>query len=162
MPTPRLVTRSRSASPRGLAQALQRGELMSRDCPSREVLTHVTSRWGVLLLVALMGDMHRFSELRRKVGGVSEKMLSQTLRWLEDDGLVLRKSYATVPPHVEYSLTPLGREVGQRVEALADWIEFNLPNILEARRLQAIEVERGAASLSRRAGTPASAAARRS
>lgn len=148
MPAPRLAARSRSTSPRGLAQALQRGELMSRDCPSREVLMHVTSRWGVLLLVALMGGMHRFSELRRKVGGVSEKMLSQTLRWLEDDGLVLRKSYATVPPHVEYSLTPLGREVGQRVEALADWIEFNLPAIMEARRLQASEVEKSEAMTS--------------
>ena len=144
MPAPRLAVNPEPASPQLLAQALQRGELMSRDCPSREVLSHVTSRWGVLLLVALMGGMHRFSELRRKVGGVSEKMLSQTLRWLEDDGLVLRISYATVPPHVEYSLTPLGREVGQRVEALADWIEFNLPNIIEARRLQANEAEQGA------------------
>ncbi len=122
-----------------LAAVLERGELLSRDCPSREVLAHVTSRWGVLLLVVLMGGMHRFSELRRKVGGVSEKMLAQTLRWLENDGLVLRKSYATVPPHVEYSLTPLGREVGQRVEALADWIEFNLPAILAARRVQAAD-----------------------
>jgi DNA-binding HxlR family transcriptional regulator len=148
MPTPRLATRPEPTSPRGLATALQRGELMSRDCPSREVLSHVTSRWGVLLLVALMDGMHRFSELRRKVGGVSEKMLSQTLRWLEDDGLVLRKSYATVPPHVEYSLTPLGREVGQRVEALADWIEFNLPSIMEARRLRAGEAGAGAVASS--------------
>jgi DNA-binding HxlR family transcriptional regulator len=144
----RLAKRPELAEPRLLAEALQRGELMSRDCPSREVLSHVTSRWGVLLLVALMDGMHRFSELRRKVGGVSEKMLSQTLRWLEDDGLVLRKSYATVPPHVEYSLTPLGREVGQRVEALADWIEFNLPNIMEARRLQASKAEAGAVASS--------------
>jgi DNA-binding HxlR family transcriptional regulator len=144
----RLAKRPELAEPRLLAEALQRGELMSRDCPSREVLSHVTSRWGVLLLVALMDGMHRFSELRRKVGGVSEKMLSQTLRWLEGDGLVLRKSYATVPPHVEYSLTPLGREVGQRVEALADWIEFNLPNIMEARRLQASEAEAGAVASS--------------
>lgn len=148
MNAPRLAKRSESAEPRLLAEALRRGELMSRDCPSREVLSHVTSRWGVLLLVALMGGVHRFSELRRKVGGVSEKMLSQTLRWLEDDGLVLRKSYATVPPHVEYSLTPLGREVGLRVEALADWIEFNLPNILDARRLQASEAEADAAASS--------------
>ncbi|MGJ7487934.1 winged helix-turn-helix transcriptional regulator [Variovorax sp. LT2P21] len=148
MNAPRLATRSESAQPRLLAEALQRGELMSRECPSREVLSHVTSRWGVLLLVALMGGVHRFSELRRKVGGVSEKMLSQTLRWLEDDGLVLRKSYATVPPHVEYSLTPLGREVGLRVEALADWIEFNLPNIMDARRLQASEAEADVAASS--------------
>src|SRR4051812_35683440 len=106
MPTPRLATRPVPAEPHRLAEALRRGELMSRDCPSREVLAHVTSRWGVLLLVALMGGVHRFSELRRKVGGVSEKMLSQTLRWLEDDGLVLRKAYPTAPPQVEYSLTP--------------------------------------------------------
>lgn len=118
-----------------LAAVLRRGELLSADCPSREVLKHVTSRWGVLLLVVLLGGMHRFSELRRKVGGVSEKMLAQTLRWLEADGLVNRKSFATVPPHVEYSLTPLGKEVGQHVEALADWIEFNLPRIIEARKL---------------------------
>jgi DNA-binding HxlR family transcriptional regulator len=148
MPTPRLAARPEPTAPRGLATALQRGELMSRDCPSREVLSHVTSRWGVLLLVALLDGMHRFSGLRRKVGGVSEKMLSQTLRWLEDDGLVLRKSYATVPPHVEYSLTPLGREVGQRVEALADWIEFNLPTIMDARRLRAGEAEAGAVASS--------------
>jgi DNA-binding HxlR family transcriptional regulator len=113
---------------------IRRGELFSADCPSRAVLQHVTSRWGVLLLVALMGGTHRFSDLRRKVGGVSEKMLAQTLRWLEADGFVHREDYLTVPPHVEYSLTPLGLEVGQRVEALADWIEFRLPDILDARR----------------------------
>ena len=120
-----------------LSAQIRRGELFTADCPSRDVLKHVTSRWGVLLLVALMGGMHRFSDLRRKVGGVSEKMLAQTLRWLEADGFVYRKSYATVPPHVEYSLTPSGMEVGQRVEALADWIEGNLPSIMDARRTRA-------------------------
>ncbi|HEY4079725.1 MAG TPA: helix-turn-helix domain-containing protein [Burkholderiaceae bacterium] len=124
-----------------LSARARRGELMSAECPSRDVLKHVTSRWGVLLLVVLMGGMHRFSDLRRKVGGVSEKMLAQTLKWLEDDGFVLRKSYATVPPHVEYSLTPLGRQVGKRVESLADWIEVSLPVILDARR--ALEAQPG-------------------
>jgi DNA-binding HxlR family transcriptional regulator len=100
------------------------------------VLQHVTSRWGVLVLVALLAGTHRFSDLRRKIGGVSEKMLAQTLQWLESDGFVLRKSYPVVPPHVEYSLTPLGLEVARRVEALADWIEGNLPSIMEARRLR--------------------------
>ena len=95
---------------------------------------HVTSRWGVLLLVVLMDDVHRFSDLRRRVGGISEKMLSQTLKWLEADGFVHRESHASVPPHVEYSLTPLGRQVGQRVQALADWIESSLPVIMDARR----------------------------
>jgi DNA-binding HxlR family transcriptional regulator len=117
-----------------LAAMMQRGALFSEKCPSRDVLKHVTSRWGVLILVALLGGTHRFSELRRKVGGVSERMLAQTLQWLETDGIVARKSYPVVPPHVEYSLTPLGNEVGRRVESLADWIEENLGKILAAQR----------------------------
>jgi DNA-binding HxlR family transcriptional regulator len=122
------VMSKRAAVP--LADMLKRGELFAANCPSREVLKHVTSRWGVLVLVALLGGTHRFSELRRKVGGVSEKMLAQTLQWLEGDGFVDRKSYPVVPPHVEYSLSPLGIEVARQVEALADWIEVNLPRIL--------------------------------
>ena len=110
-----------------------RGNLFAAACPSREVLKHVTSRWGVLLLVALMAGTHRFSDLRRKIGGVSEKMLAQTLQWLEADGFVLRVQYPVVPPHVEYSLTPLGEEVALRVRDLADWIEVKLPEILDAR-----------------------------
>jgi DNA-binding HxlR family transcriptional regulator len=116
-----------------LAEQMQRGELFAADCPSREVLQHVTSRWGVLVLVALLGGTHRFSDLRRKVGGVSEKMLAQTLQWLESDGFVLRTSYPVVPPKVEYELTPLGVEVAKKVEILVDWIEENLPRILHAR-----------------------------
>ena len=119
-------------APLPLSLRMQRGDLFSEHCPSREVLKHVTSRWGVLILVALLGGTHRFSDLRRKVGGVSEKMLAQTLQWLEGDGFVDRKSYPVVPPRVEYSLTPLGREVGEKVEILADWIEFNLPRIAKA------------------------------
>ena len=115
-----------------LAELMRRGVLFSEKCPSREVLKHVTSRWGVLVLVALLGGTHRFSDLRRKIGGVSEKMLAQTLQWLEGDGFVLRTAYPVVPPHVEYSLTPLGLEVARRVEGLADWIEENLPRILQS------------------------------
>lgn len=127
LPPPRRTSPSLSAK-------VRRGELFSPDCPSREVLKHVTSRWGVLVLIALLEGTHRFSELRRKVGGVSEKMLAQTLQWLEQDGIVQRRSYPVVPPHVEYSLTTLGREVGKRVQTLADWIEVKLPVILEARK----------------------------
>lgn len=116
-----------------LSAQMLRGDLFAEKCPSRAVLQHVTSRWGVLVLVALLGGTHRFSELRRKVGGVSERMLAQTLQWLEGDGFVLRTAYPVVPPHVEYSLTPLGQEVGRRVQALADWIEENLPQIMAAR-----------------------------
>ena len=112
-----------------LSVKLGRGNLFAKQCPSRVVLQHVTSRWGVLVLVGLLSGTFRFSDLRRKIGGVSEKMLAQTLQWLEKDGFILRVSYPVVPPHVEYSLTPLGREVAMRVQDLADWIEINLPNI---------------------------------
>ena len=120
-----------------LSARMRRGDLFSENCPSREVLKHVTSRWGVLILVALLGGIHRFSDLRRKVGGVSERMLAHTLQGLEGDGFVLRKSYPVVPPHVEYSLTPLGVEVAKKVEDLADWIQGSLSKILDAQRTKA-------------------------
>lgn len=115
-----------------LLNKMRRGELLVEACPSREVLKHVTSRWGVLVLLVLETRVHRFSELRRAIGGVSERMLAQTLQWLESDGLVDRIAFEVVPPHVEYSLTPLGREAAEKVRGLADWIETNLPRILQA------------------------------
>jgi len=142
MPTPN-DTASTAAT---LAEQMRRGNLFAEQCPSREVLKHVTSRWGVLVLVALQGGTLRFSELRRKVAGVSERMLAQTLQWLEGDGFVLRVSHPVVPPHVEYSLTPLGQQVGLHVQALADWIEFNLPAILQAQQPEVADTaERDAA-----------------
>ena len=129
MPTRRPPSDPPSPPPPSLSERLQRGDLMAEACPSREVLKHVTSRWGVLVLIALEGGTQRFSELRRAVGGVSERMLAQTLQWLEGDGLVNRVAYDVVPPHVEYNLTPLGREAAVRVRALADWIETSLPRI---------------------------------
>lgn len=117
-----------------LLERIRMGEILARDCPSREILNHVCSRWGVLVLVVLLDGMHRFSELRRKIGGVSEKMLSQTLQSLEQDGFLDRKALPVVPPHVEYSLTPLGVEVAKHVDGLTTWIEQNLPRIMEARQ----------------------------
>lgn len=116
-------------APIPLSEVIERGHLFSDACPSRDVLKHVTSRWGVLVLIALMTGTHRFSALKRKVGGVSERMLAQTLQWLEDDGFVLRVAYPVVPPHVEYSLTPMGMEAAEKVRDLADWIEINMPRI---------------------------------
>ena len=113
-----------------LAERLRRGDVFAVGCPSREVMRHVTSSWGVLVLIALQAGTLRFSALRRRVSGVSERMLAQTLQWLEGDGLVERRSFPVVPPHVEYTLTPLGREAAERVAALADWIEANLPRLL--------------------------------
>jgi DNA-binding HxlR family transcriptional regulator len=106
-----------------LLERIRTGEVLARDCPSRDILNHVCSRWGVLVLVVLLDGMHRFSELRRKIGGVSEKMLSQTLQSLEP----------VVPPHVEYRLTAMGEEVALQMDGLTTWIEQNLPRILEAR-----------------------------
>lgn len=120
-----------------LAEIMRRGEVLAMECPSREILKHVTSQWGVLVLVALMEGTHRFSELRRKIGGVSEKMLAQTLQQLEKDGFIARVSFPVVPPHVEYSLTPLGKGIGRQVEAMTDWIEINLPKIIKAQQTQA-------------------------
>lgn len=115
-------------------EPLLRGNLMATECPSRSVLQHVTSRWGVLVLIALLASgTQRFSELRRRIGGVSEKMLAQTLQWLEADGFVERRAHPVVPPHVDYRLTALGHEVGGHVRELADWIEGKLPAILQAR-----------------------------
>ena len=146
-----MVTRTRAApSPGSLSSKARRGELMSPHCPSREVLKHVTSRWGVLLLVVLMDGVQRFSDLRRKVGGISEKMLAQTLKALVADGFVHRDAYEAVPPHVEYRLTPLGKQVGKRVEALADWIEASLPVIMDAQRAHIAGKSRGA----RHSGSP--------
>lgn len=116
-----------------LAERLQRGELLNVNCPSREVLKRVTSRWAVLVMIALKSETLRFSELRRKIGGVSERMLAQTLRYMEEDGFIARVAYPVVPPHVEYHLTPLGQEVREQVEGLADWLESNLPRILAQR-----------------------------
>lgn len=126
-----------SAENTSLLERIRMGEILARDCPSREILNHVCSRWGVLVLVVLLDGTHRFSELRRKIGGVSEKMLSQTLQSLEQDGFVDRKALPVVPPHVEYSLTPLGEEVARQVNGLTTWIEQNLPRIMDARQVRA-------------------------
>lgn len=118
-------------------ERFRRGDLFSDKCPSRDVLKHITSRWGVLILVALQGNTLRFSDLRRKIKGVSEKMLAQTLQSLESDGFVLRHSYPVVPPHVEYSLSTLGEEAAEQVAGIANWIEEMMPQISEAQRLVA-------------------------
>jgi DNA-binding HxlR family transcriptional regulator len=116
-----------------LAERMDRGDVFAPDCPSRAILKHVTSGWGVLVLIALRSGTLRFSALRRKVNGVSERMLAQTLQQLEGDGLLSRRSYPVVPPHVDYTLTELGREAAAHVEALADWIEDRLPALLGSR-----------------------------
>lgn len=128
--------------PQTLSEQLRDGNLFAEQCPSRDVLKHVTSRWGVLILIALREGTHRFSDLRRKMGGVSEKMLAQSLQWLEQDGFINRIAYPVVPPHVEYSLTPLGEQASEKVAALADWIEINLPGVLAFRAQREAQLPR--------------------
>ncbi|MFF8014079.1 winged helix-turn-helix transcriptional regulator [Streptomyces sp. NPDC007929] len=108
-------------------------------CPHRLVLEHVTSRWGVLVLIELLNRPHRFSELRRAIStpggrGPSEKMLTQTLQTLERDGLVHRDAKPVIPPRVDYSLTDLGREAAEQVKALAAWTHQRLEDVERARR----------------------------
>lgn len=119
---------------RSLTELVRRGDPFSVDCPSREVLKHATGLWGALVLIALRNGTLRFSELRRKAAGVSEKMLAQTLQSLERDGFVARKSYPIIPPRVEYSLTEMGKELADRVAGLTDWIDANLYRVMQSRR----------------------------
>ncbi|MFE2500781.1 winged helix-turn-helix transcriptional regulator [Streptomyces rubiginosohelvolus] len=109
------------------------GDIKQPMCPSRLILEHVTSRWGVLVLVALLERSYRFSELRREVGGVSEKMLAQTLQTLERDGFVHRDAKPVIPPRVDYSLTPLGIEAAEQVRALARWTEHQVDAVRASR-----------------------------
>ncbi|MBT1097712.1 helix-turn-helix domain-containing protein [Streptomyces sp. Tu102] len=116
--------------------------VFAKACPSRVTLEHVTGRWGGLTLGALYDGSLRFNELRRRVDGVSEKMLSQTLHALERDGLVRRDAQPTNPPRVDYELTPLGRGVAERLLSLIHFVEGQMDDVLEAR--QHYDATRGA------------------
>jgi DNA-binding HxlR family transcriptional regulator len=98
------------------------------------VLGHVTGRWGGLVLGALLGGTQRYSALRKRIDGISEKMLAQTLRDLERDGLVVRRQYPSVPPRVDYTLTPAGVEVAERVSGLIGWLEEHVGDLVAAQR----------------------------
>ncbi|GAB88870.1 winged helix-turn-helix transcriptional regulator [Gordonia rhizosphera] len=108
-------------------------DVFARGCQSRDILQNVTSRWGLLALVALSeGDM-RFNALRRRVDGVSERMLSVTLQALERDGFVNRTVLQAIPPRVEYSLTDLGAEVATRLAGLIEFVEGHVPEVKASR-----------------------------
>ena len=107
------------------------GQVLSNECPSREILEHLTTKWSVLVLRCLSEGIHRFSELKQRIDGVSEKMLAQTLKVLEKDGFLIRTVYPVVPPKVEYQLTILGSQAAEKLNHLIGWIERNLPEIME-------------------------------
>ncbi|MFD0573949.1 winged helix-turn-helix transcriptional regulator [Kitasatospora gansuensis] len=106
---------------------MRRYDVFHTDCPAREVVDHVTSRWGVWVLIALRNSDLRFFELRESVRGISEKMLAQTLRALVEDGLVWRKVEPTTPPQVTYGLTEFGRDLGVPLTDLLERITRRLP-----------------------------------
>lgn len=111
------------------------GQVLSNDCPARTILEHLTTKWSVLVLRCLSEGVHRFSELKQRIEGVSEKMLSQTLKTLEKDGFLIRTVYPVVPPKVEYQLTVMGSQAANKMVELVGWIERNLPEILAAKEL---------------------------
>ena len=107
-------------------------DVFQKDCPAREILDHIATRWGLLVLASLSGGGLRFFELREKIEGISEKMLSQTLRTLVRDGLVARTVEPTVPPRVSYALTPLGSSLTEPLCALTSWIREHAAEIVQA------------------------------
>ncbi|TPW74581.1 winged helix-turn-helix transcriptional regulator [Schumannella soli] len=109
-------------------------DIFTAGCPTRDVLDHVTSKWGVLVLLALGGGTLRWGELRRAVDGISEKMLASTLRTLERDGFVERDAHPTIPPRVDYSLTPLGSELLEHLEPFVQWVATRAEGIMAPQR----------------------------
>ncbi len=107
-------------------------DVYNKDCPTRQVLTRIADKWTVLVVGALSERTKRFSELKREISGVSQKMLTQTLRGMERDGLINRKVYPTVPPKVEYSLTELGFTLIDMLNDIRDWSESNIEKVLAA------------------------------
>ena len=110
----------------GPGEAERRYDVFHTDCPARDVVDHVTSRWGIWVLISLRSNSLRFYELRESIQGVSEKMLAQTLRGLVQDGLVWRQVEPTTPPQVTYGLTEFGQEVGEPLTDLFDRITRRL------------------------------------
>lgn len=109
------------------------GNAYAAACPTRQALDRIADKWTVLVLGLLSEGPMRFNRLRREIDGISQKMLSQTLRSLERDGLVARKVFPTVPVTVEYSITPIGATLAETVTPLRLWAEQNIERILQAR-----------------------------
>jgi DNA-binding HxlR family transcriptional regulator len=110
-----------------------RWNMMNAACPTRQVLDRIADKWTMLVIVALQHSTLRFSELRRSIDGISQKMLTQTLRGLERDGMVSRTVHATVPVRVDYELTDLGRTLTAPIAALEAWARDHLDDVLVAR-----------------------------
>lgn len=124
---PRLVDRFRAGQNPG-----DRGDLFDADCPTRLVLDRIGDKWTVLVVLLLSDGPMRFTELRARLGRVAPKVLTQSLRRMERDGLVTREVFAEVPPRVEYTLTDLGHSLSGPIAAIGDWAEANMPRFTSA------------------------------
>ncbi|WP_120338423.1 winged helix-turn-helix transcriptional regulator [Cryobacterium soli] len=137
LPAAELAVRDRLArlvgDPAPASDGAAAPNVFAAGCASRVVLDHVTSKWGVLVIVALAETSLRWGELRRGIEGISEKMLAQTLRILEADGLVHRAAQPTIPPRVDYSLTERGRELAGHLIPLVRWVGSNAGDIVGGR-----------------------------
>ncbi len=111
----------------------EKPSVFNARCGAQQVLERIADRWTALIIYGLAGGTKRYSELQRTIGGVSQKMLTQTLRRLERDGLVARRVYPVIPPKVEYSLTPLGRTLIEPLRAICQWAEAHLAELERAR-----------------------------
>jgi DNA-binding HxlR family transcriptional regulator len=125
-----------------MTQPLSRPCVLDQTSDVRQILDLIADKWTALIILALSRGTKRYSELHRTIGGVSQKMLTQTLRGLESSGLVNRKVYPTVPPMVEYSLTPLGETLVKPLKTLCDWASEHMNEVAEAREKQLIKKER--------------------
>lgn len=113
---------------------VMRGNVYDDRCPTRMTLDRIADKWTVLIVGRLAGGTRRFGQLRREVAGISPKVLTQKLRNLERDGIITRRIYASVPPKVEYSLTPLGRTLIGLLDAIRVWAETHIGAVLDAQR----------------------------
>ena len=118
-----------------LVETVPAWDVFDSHCPTRQVLDRIADKWTVLIIRRLSDGTLRFAELRRAVDGISQKVLTKTLRGLERDGIVTRRIYASVPPKVEYSLTMLGRSLCCLVEGICGWAEANIEHVREAREV---------------------------
>lgn len=109
-----------------------RGDVYAAQCPTRQLLDRIADKWTFLLLGTLSDGAMRFNALKRRIDGVSQKMLSQTLRQMERDGLVSRTVEATVPVTVTYEITPLGLTLVQAMKSVIEWAETKMPQVAEA------------------------------
>lgn len=113
---------------------MENGDAFDPNCPTRLILDRIGDKWSVLVVLSLRSGPRRFTELRNMIGGVTPKVLTQTLRAMAADGLLTRHVFAEVPPRVEYDLTPLGHSLYTPIQAITDWAEANVHEVMESRR----------------------------